>query len=80
MTIYLASIRAGITAARADRTTLYGFYTGEHSMDLFDDFLRVLPCLMFCGDDLAIYAYKRTIMRTVERLEGILAEPAASGQ
>jgi hypothetical protein len=73
-TASVRSIRWGIAAAKEDRSTFYGFYTGEHALDLYNDFLTVMPKLMFDGDELAVEAYKRTIRSYVDRMAVILED------
>jgi hypothetical protein len=74
----VASIRRGIAAAKEDRSTFYGFYTGENSIDLFEDFIHEMPKLMFDGDPVAAYAYGKRMTRYAERMETILADTPAS--
>lgn len=70
----IASMRSGIHAARMEQGTFYGFYTGEHPTELWDDYFKVMPQLMFGSDATAIYAYQRTLLHYVKRMSEILAD------
>lgn len=75
------SIRWGIAQAKKDRSTFYGFYTGEQPVELYSDFYTEMPKLMFDGDSVAEHAYRRTISHYVDRMAMILAdaeEPATA--
>lgn len=67
-TASMVSIRAGISAARADFTTLYGFYDGTTPLDMFDDFLSLGDLF---EDALEGRAWSRTMCREVYRLESL---------
>jgi hypothetical protein len=64
----MVSIRAGISAARADFHTLYSFYTGTMPLDMLDDFLTLGD---FFEDTLKGRAWSRTMCREVYRLESL---------
>jgi len=64
----MVSIRAGITAARADFQTLYTFYTGTTPIDMLDDFLTLGDLF---EDELKGRAWSRTMCREVYRLESL---------
>lgn len=65
----IAAIRRGIAKARSDYATLYLFYTGEYSMDLYNDFLNLGDLF---ASPLEGRAWKRTICQEVHRFEKVL--------